>query len=107
MDFVHDQLAAGRKWRALTIVDTFTRFSPATEVRFNFRGTDVVEVLERVGRELGFHRRSASIKVPSSSRVILICGPINVASRSTSLDPANRPTMHSSSLSMASSARNA
>ena len=38
----------------LTIVDTFTRFSPATEVRFNFCGTDVVEVLERVGRELGF-----------------------------------------------------
>jgi putative transposase len=33
---------------------TFTRFSPATEVRFNFRGIDVVEVLERVGRELGF-----------------------------------------------------
>ena len=54
MDFVHDQLATGRKLRVLTIVDTFTRFSPATEVRFNFRGTDVVEVLERVGREFGF-----------------------------------------------------
>lgn len=44
MDFVHDQLATDRKRRVLTIVDTFTRFSPATEVRFNFRGTDVVEV---------------------------------------------------------------
>lgn len=54
MDFVHDQLATGRKLRVLTIADTFTRFSPATEVRFNFRGTDVVDVLERVGRELGF-----------------------------------------------------
>lgn len=54
MDFVHGQLATGRKLRVLTIVDTFTRFSPATEVRFNFRGTDVVEVLERVGHELGF-----------------------------------------------------
>ena len=29
MDFVHDQLATGRKLRVLTIVDTFSRFSPA------------------------------------------------------------------------------
>ena len=35
MDFVHDQLATGRKLRVLTIVDTFSRFSPATEVRFD------------------------------------------------------------------------
>jgi putative transposase len=54
MDFVHDQLATGRKLRVLTIVDMFSRFSPATEVRFNFRGADVVEVLERVCRQVGF-----------------------------------------------------
>jgi putative transposase len=53
MDFVHDQLATGRKLRVLTIVDTFSRFSPALEPRFSFRGADVVEVLERVGREIG------------------------------------------------------
>ena len=53
MDFVHDQLATGRKLRVLTIVDTFSRFSPALEPRFSFRGADVVEVLERVGREVG------------------------------------------------------
>ena len=29
MDFVHDQTAMGTKIRILTIVDTFTRFSPA------------------------------------------------------------------------------
>ena len=52
MDFVHDQLATGRKLRVLTIVDTFARFSPALEPRFSFRGMDVVEVLERVGREV-------------------------------------------------------
>lgn len=28
MDFVHDQLATGQKLRVLTIVDTFSRFSP-------------------------------------------------------------------------------
>src|SRR5262245_53084111 len=29
MDFVHDQLVTGRKLRVLTIIDTFSRFSPA------------------------------------------------------------------------------
>jgi putative transposase len=53
MDFVHDQLATGRKLRVLTIVDTFTRFSPALEPRFTFRGADVVDVLERVDRQVG------------------------------------------------------
>jgi putative transposase len=54
MDFVHDQLATGRKLRVLTIIDTFSRFSPAIEPRFNFRGPDVVEILEEVGRQVGF-----------------------------------------------------
>jgi hypothetical protein len=30
MDFVHDQLATGRKLRVLTVVDTFTRLPAAT-----------------------------------------------------------------------------
>jgi putative transposase len=42
----------GRKLRVL--VDTFSRFSPAVEPRFNFCGADVVEVFERVGRQGGF-----------------------------------------------------
>lgn len=50
VDSVHDQLATGTKLRVLTLVDTFSRFSPAIEPQFNFRGADVVEVLERVGR---------------------------------------------------------
>ena len=54
MDFVHDQLFDGRKFRVLTMVDTFTRLSPAIEVRQSFRGADVVQTLERVARELGY-----------------------------------------------------
>ena len=53
MDFVHDQLFDGRKIRVLTVVDTFTRLSPAIEVRQSFRGSDVVATLDRVTRELG------------------------------------------------------
>jgi putative transposase len=54
MDFVHDQLFDGKKIRILTVVDTFTRFSPAIDARFSFRGVDVVETLERVAKGVGF-----------------------------------------------------
>src|ERR1700751_304721 len=67
MDFVHDQLATGRKLRVLTIVDTFSRFSPALEPRYTFRGIDVVEVLERVCNEVGF---PAAIRVDQGSEFV-------------------------------------
>lgn len=54
MDFVHDQLFDGRKIRVLTIVDTFTRFSPAIDARFSFKGGDVVATLDRVARQVGY-----------------------------------------------------
>jgi hypothetical protein len=38
MDFVHDRLATDRKLPVLTIIDTFSRFSPALEPRFGFSG---------------------------------------------------------------------
>src|SRR5271165_7041553 len=67
MDFVHDQLATGTRLRVLTIVDTFSRFSPALEPRLTFRGSDVVEVLERVGREIGL---PASIRVDQGTEFV-------------------------------------
>ena len=67
MDFVHDQLATGRKLRVLTIVDTFSRFSPALEPRFTFRGIDVVEVLEKVSREV---RLPATIRVDQGTEFV-------------------------------------
>src|SRR5512133_2995297 len=51
MDFVHDQLFNGTKIRALTIVDTLTRLAPALGVRQRYRGSDVVETLERGAAE--------------------------------------------------------
>jgi putative transposase len=67
MDFVHDQLATGRKLRVLTIVDTFSRFSPALEPRFTFRGADVVEILERVGHQMGL---PATIRVDQGTEFV-------------------------------------
>ncbi len=37
MDFVHDQLATGRKLRVLTVVDIFSRFSPTLQPRSRHR----------------------------------------------------------------------
>jgi putative transposase len=35
MDFVHDQLATGQRIRVLTVVDTFSRFSPIIDPRLS------------------------------------------------------------------------
>lgn len=54
MDFVHDQLATGRKIRILTVVDTFTRYSPVIDPRFTYRSENVVEALDRACATLGY-----------------------------------------------------
>jgi putative transposase len=38
MDFVHDQLATGKKLRVLTVVDTFSHYVPVLDVRYSYRG---------------------------------------------------------------------
>lgn len=100
MDFVHDQLATGRKLRVLTIVDTFSRFSPAVEPGFNFRGADVV------AEKLDSRPQSASTKAPSLCHAIWICGRTSAVSRSTSRDLENQQTTPSLNLSTASSEQN-
>ena len=52
MDFVSDALFDGRRIRALTILDTFTRESLAIEVGRSLKGEDVAVVLSRIV----FHR---------------------------------------------------
>jgi putative transposase len=54
MDWVHDQLATGRKIRVLTVVDTFSRYSPAIDPRLSYRGEDVVQVLEKACARVGY-----------------------------------------------------
>ena len=53
MDFMHDQLANGRRFRILTIVDHFSRVSPAIEVARSLTGERVVQVLERLALRRG------------------------------------------------------
>lgn len=56
MDFVSDALSNGRRFRALTLVDHFTRESPAIEVGASITGKRVVEVLEQLKTTCGLPR---------------------------------------------------
>ncbi len=53
IDFVTDALATGRSFRALTIVDSFTRECPAIEVDSCLSGHRVTRVLDRVIEQRG------------------------------------------------------
>lgn len=48
LDFIADQLVDGRRCRALTVVDIYTRESLAIETGQNLKGEDVVMVLNRI-----------------------------------------------------------
>ncbi|MCY4002151.1 MAG: hypothetical protein OXF33_00355 [Rhodospirillales bacterium] len=54
------QLFNERRIRDLIIVDTYSRLSPAIDVRPQYRGTDVVETLERI---TGIHGTPKTIRL--------------------------------------------
>jgi putative transposase len=53
LDFVADQLADGRRFRALTILDVFTREGLAIEVGQRLKGEDVVSTLNQIRGKRG------------------------------------------------------
>jgi transposase InsO family protein len=65
MDFVSDALFDGRRLRALTMVDTYTRECLAIEVGQSLKGEDVVRTLEHITGQRGW---PGAIKARSSSR---------------------------------------
>lgn len=56
MDFVSNQLHGGQRFRALTVVDVFSRESLALEPGPHLRGEDVVRVLDRIAARQGTPR---------------------------------------------------
>ena len=48
MDFVHDQLASGRTFRVLTVIDQWSRESVLLEARVSQTGRSVIDALEAV-----------------------------------------------------------
>jgi putative transposase len=67
MDFVHDQLAMGKKIRVLTVVDIFSKFSPIIDPRFSYRAADVVMALEGICGEVGYPK---TIRVDQGSEFV-------------------------------------
>jgi len=57
MDFVADQLADGRRFRALTVIDLFTRECLAIAIGQGLGGQDVAAALERLRFEHGLPQR--------------------------------------------------
>jgi putative transposase len=53
MDFVTDSIVTGRRFRALAIVDDYSRECPAIEVDTSLGGARVVSVLERLSQTRG------------------------------------------------------
>jgi putative transposase len=50
MDFVHDQLLDGRRFRVLTVIDQWSRESVSVEAGFSLTGSSVAEALDRVAK---------------------------------------------------------
>ena len=57
MDFISERLATGHSFRALTLVDNFTRECPAIEVDSSLTGARVAAVLERLKQTRGVPAR--------------------------------------------------
>jgi putative transposase len=53
LDFMHDRLSAGRRFRVLTIVDEFSRLSPGIDVAFSMNSRRVIAKLEQLACEHG------------------------------------------------------
>lgn len=53
MDFIHDQLSGGRRFRCLTLVDEFTRQCLALHVDTSIGGAGVVAVLQKLALTRG------------------------------------------------------
>lgn len=51
----------------LTVVDTFSRFSPLLDARLSYRGEDVVQTLDRVCSTIGY---PATIRVDQGSEFV-------------------------------------
>jgi transposase InsO family protein len=71
LDFVADQVSDSRRFRALTVVDVFTRECLAIEVGQSLKGHDVVRVLQQIAGERGapqvlFRRQRQRVHQPGA-----------------------------------------
>ncbi len=84
LDFVADQLADGRRFRALTVLDVFTRESLAIEVGQRLKGEGVVSALNQIRGTRGVPKCCSVTTGRSLPVRSWTCWRITTACRSTS-----------------------
>lgn len=72
MDFIHDSLFAGRRFKCLTIVDDFSKESPRIEVAHGLGGHQLVRILEEMRPVTGLPKEIRTDNGPEfQSRALL------------------------------------
>ena len=98
LDFVHDSLMSGRRFRALAVIDEWSRESLAIEVEVSLTGQRVTRVLERLAIGRGLPAVIQSDNGPEfTSRVLDQNGPTTTRCGCSSLNRVSRSKTLSSS----------
>jgi putative transposase len=96
MDFVADQLTNGQRFRALTIVDVFSREALAIQVGQSLRGEHVVGVCNQLVAQVVRRSASSSTTAANFPGAYSTFGLTITACSSTSAGPGSPPTIVSS-----------
>lgn len=107
LDFIADQLVDGRRFRALTVVDIYTRESLAIEAGQSLKGEDVVMVLNRIMLQRSAPKVLFCDNGSDFASLPWTCGPTGTECASTSRGRGSRRTMLSSNRSMGPCEQNA
>ena len=78
MDFLHDALSTGRRFRVLAIMDTHTRECLRIEVNTSIGGQRVTEILSQTGSVRDYRSGLSLITGRNSSVMRLMHGPMSV-----------------------------
>ena len=73
LDFIHDSLTNGRRFRALTIVDDFSRECPALEVDTSLSGQRVTRVLDQLSERTGLPQVLVMDNGPEFTSKAMLC----------------------------------
>jgi putative transposase len=96
LDFVHDQLSQGTKFRALTVIDIWSREGLAIEVGQRLKGEHVAEVLNRLVRQRGAPKYLFADNGAEFTGQLVDLWARHHGCRLTSRGPASQPTTPSS-----------
>jgi putative transposase len=73
LDFIHDSLRDGRRFRVLTVVDDFSRECPAIAVGTSISGQRVIWVLEELARLTGLPQVLVADNGPEFTSKAVLC----------------------------------